>query len=152
MVILQRRRRPGHLSFANDDITYQDGGNSYVRGYSGGAQKRWLEAELARTRANRDIDWIVVVMHQVVISTADHPGNGADLGIRQEWLPASVQRHHLRRPGRGERQEDPGLRRRGRALVGGRTTMAVTYCAVTGPYGQAEPVDAFTPERARGDG
>jgi hypothetical protein len=31
------------ISIANDDVTYQDGGNSYVRGYSEGAQKTWLE-------------------------------------------------------------------------------------------------------------
>jgi hypothetical protein len=65
---------------------YQDGGNSYVRGYSGGAQKAWLEKELAATRANRDIDWVVVCMHQVAISTVDK-FNGADLGIREEWVP-----------------------------------------------------------------
>ncbi|MEE4591491.1 metallophosphoesterase [Streptomyces sp. DSM 41524] len=75
------------VSLAADDVALQDAGNTYVRGYSGGAQRRWLEAELTRARADRDIDWIVVVMHQVVVSTADHPGNGADLGIRQEWLP-----------------------------------------------------------------
>jgi hypothetical protein len=74
------------ISIANDDVTYQDGGNSYVRGYSGGAQKAWLEQELAASRANRDIDWIVVCMHQVAISTADK-FNGADLGIREEWVP-----------------------------------------------------------------
>lgn len=74
------------VSLANDDVCYQDGGDSYVRGYSGGAQKAWLEAELAASRANRDIDWIVVCMHQVAISTANL-ANGADLGIRQEWLP-----------------------------------------------------------------
>ena len=74
------------ISIANDDVTYQDAGNSYVRGYSGGAQKAWLEKELAATRANRDIDWIVVCMHQVAISTADK-FNGADLGIREEWVP-----------------------------------------------------------------
>jgi len=73
------------ISLANDDIVYQDGGNSYVRGYSGGAQKAWLAGELAATRANRDIDWIIVCMHQVAISTAE--ANGADLGIREEWLP-----------------------------------------------------------------
>ena len=28
------------ISIANDDVAYQDGGNSYVRGYSNGAQKR----------------------------------------------------------------------------------------------------------------
>jgi 3',5'-cyclic AMP phosphodiesterase CpdA len=74
------------IAIANDDVTYQDGGDSYVRGYSGGAQKRWLEKELAAARANRDIDWVVVCMHQVAISTADK-FNGADLGIREEWLP-----------------------------------------------------------------
>ena len=74
------------ISVANDDIAYQDGGNSYVRGYSEGAQKAWLEQELAAARANHDIDWIVVCMHQVAISTVDK-FNGADLGIRQEWGP-----------------------------------------------------------------
>ncbi|MFK5600184.1 purple acid phosphatase family protein [Methylobacterium sp. HMF5984] len=74
------------ISIANDDVTYQDGGDSYVRGYSAGAQKAWLESELAATRANRDIDWIVVCMHQVAVSTADK-SNGADLGIREEWVP-----------------------------------------------------------------
>jgi 3',5'-cyclic AMP phosphodiesterase CpdA len=73
------------VSIANDDVVYQDSGNSYVRGYSGGAQKAWLEAELSAARANRDIDWIVVCMHQVAISTAE--ANGADLGIREEWVP-----------------------------------------------------------------
>jgi hypothetical protein len=74
------------ISIANDDIAYQDGGSSYVRGYSSGAQKAWLEKELAATRDNHDIDWVVVCMHQVAISTADK-FNGADLGIREEWVP-----------------------------------------------------------------
>jgi 3',5'-cyclic AMP phosphodiesterase CpdA len=74
------------VSIANDDVCYQDGGNSYVRGYSSGAQKAWLEQELAAARRDHDIDWIVVCMHQVAISTADM-ANGADLGIREEWVP-----------------------------------------------------------------
>jgi 3',5'-cyclic AMP phosphodiesterase CpdA len=74
------------ISIANDDICYQDAGNSYVRGYSSGAQKAWLEQELAAARGDRDVDWIVVCMHQVAISTADM-ANGADLGIREEWVP-----------------------------------------------------------------
>jgi 3',5'-cyclic AMP phosphodiesterase CpdA len=74
------------ISIANDDVAYQDGGDSYVRGYSAGAQKAWLEAELAGARGDRAIDWIVVCMHQVAISTADK-FNGADLGIREEWAP-----------------------------------------------------------------
>jgi hypothetical protein len=74
------------ISIANDDVAYQDGGNSYVRGYSEGAQKAWLEKELAAARGDRDVDWIVVCMHQVAVSTADK-FNGADLGIREEWVP-----------------------------------------------------------------
>jgi hypothetical protein len=74
------------ISIANDDVAYQDGGNSYVRGYSSGAQKAWLETELANARRDHDVDWIVVCMHQVAISTADK-FNGADLGIREEWVP-----------------------------------------------------------------
>lgn len=74
------------ISLNNDDICFQDGGNSYVHGYSGSAQKRWLETELANARADKRVDWVIVCMHQTAISTADHT-NGADLGIRQEWLP-----------------------------------------------------------------
>jgi 3',5'-cyclic AMP phosphodiesterase CpdA len=74
------------VSLANDDVCYQDGGDSYVRGYSGGAQKAWLENELAAARADPAIDWLVVCMHQVAVSTADK-ANGADLGIREEWGP-----------------------------------------------------------------
>jgi hypothetical protein len=74
------------ISIANDDVCYQDAGNSYVRGYSEGAQKEWLERALAAARNDRDIDWVVVCMHQVAISTADK-FNGADLGIREEWVP-----------------------------------------------------------------
>jgi len=74
------------VSIANDDVAYQDGGNSYVRGYSQGAQKAWLEKELAGARSDHDVDWVVVCMHQVAISTADM-FNGADLGIREEWVP-----------------------------------------------------------------
>jgi len=74
------------ISIANDDVAYQDGGDSYVRGYSDGAQKAWLEQELAASRADRRIDWIVVCMHQVAISTADK-FNGADLGVREAWGP-----------------------------------------------------------------
>ena len=74
------------ISLNNDDVCFQDGGDSYVRGYSGGAQKRWLETELAAARSDRTVDWVVVCMHQTAVSTADC-SNGADLGIRQDWLP-----------------------------------------------------------------
>jgi hypothetical protein len=74
------------ISLNNDDVCFQDAGNSYIRGYSGGAQKRWLQTELADARADQRVDWVVVCMHQTAFSTANNT-NGADLGIRQEWLP-----------------------------------------------------------------
>ena len=90
----------GVVSLNNDDVCYQEGSaspyrqarlrpgantNDYIRGYSGGAQRAWLERTLAALRADDDIDWIVVCMHQVAMSSANF--NGADLGIREEWLP-----------------------------------------------------------------
>lgn len=74
------------ISLSGDDVCYQDGGNFYVHGYSGGAQKRWLENELADAQRDPEVDWVVVCMHQTAFSTANHT-NGADLGIRQQWLP-----------------------------------------------------------------
>jgi hypothetical protein len=74
------------IAINNDDVCYQDAGSAYVHGYSGGAQQAWLTNELATTRQDDTIDWIVVCMHQVAMSTA-LGFNGADLGIRQEWLP-----------------------------------------------------------------
>jgi 3',5'-cyclic AMP phosphodiesterase CpdA len=56
------------------------------RGYSGGAQSRWLESTLAAARADASIDWIVVQSHQCACTSAP-AGAGSDLGIRQEWLP-----------------------------------------------------------------
>ena len=56
------------------------------RGYSGGAQTRWLESALAAARADASIDWIVVQLHQCACSSAP-AGNGSDLGVRREWLP-----------------------------------------------------------------
>lgn len=106
------------VSLNNDDVAFQDGGNFYVHGYSGGEQKRWLAAELADARRNPDVDWIVVCMHQTAISSADKPANGADLGIREQWLPLFDQyqvdlvvcghEHHYERshPLRGTLQTD----------------------------------------------
>ena len=36
--------------------------------------------------ARKRIDWVVVCMHQTAVSTGERT-NGADLGIRQNWLP-----------------------------------------------------------------
>src|SRR5215469_7871664 len=99
----------GYLSYQtrfelpdNDDVCLQDGGfsafrrdhvptyvsngdNPYIIGYSSGEQRQWLEGELAMARRSDEIDWIIVCMHQVSMSSAHF--NGADLGIRQNWLP-----------------------------------------------------------------
>ena len=229
------------ISLANDDVCYQDGGNSYVRGYSGGAQKRWLEQELERTRSDSGIDWIVVCMHQTAVSTGERT-NGADLGIRENWLPlfdrfgvdlvVCGHEHHYERthairepcqptrrrrtrstrnritstpararfiwssavearrsrrtrcsiPSRGARSSwrlgmstpTPVTRRRGMSRKphrgrsfgtatipaavafevdpgqpGGNTSMAATYYAVNGPFGEVTPVDKFTLTRPR---
>ncbi|WP_030231744.1 purple acid phosphatase family protein [Streptomyces sp. NRRL S-350] len=74
------------ISLANDDVAIQDGGDRYLRGYSGGAQQRWLERELRAARGSRAIDWIVVCMHHPMISSSMH-GAGSDLGIREAWGP-----------------------------------------------------------------
>jgi hypothetical protein len=90
------------ISLNNDDVCLQDGAfsgyraahvpnyiangdNPYINGYSSGLQRHWLEGELARASQSGDIDWIVVCMHQVAMSSAHF--NGADIGIRQNWLP-----------------------------------------------------------------
>ena len=74
------------ISLNNDDVCYQDGGNSYVRGYSGGAQKRWLEQELrgpAPTTRSTGSSSACTRWR----SAPPNNFNGADLGVRQEWLP-----------------------------------------------------------------
>jgi hypothetical protein len=69
----------------NDDNCLQDGGDVYISGYSGGRQLAFLERELKAARSSRDIDWVVVAMHQVMVSSSD--ANGADLGLRQKYGP-----------------------------------------------------------------
>jgi hypothetical protein len=98
------------ISLAADDVIYQDSGafhagpellqpapstghapiepgtSLYIRGYSGGAQTRWLEETLTAAARDESIDWIVVQMHQDALSSSKH-GNGSDRGIRETWLP-----------------------------------------------------------------
>ena len=60
-------------------------GDDVKRGYSAGAQTRWLEATLAAARRDASIDWVVVQLHQCACSSAG--AAEADLGLRQRWLP-----------------------------------------------------------------
>jgi hypothetical protein len=61
-------------------------GDDVQRGYSGGAQTRWLEAVLAAARRNAAIDWVVIQLHQCACSSSGVSGD-VGLGIRQQWLP-----------------------------------------------------------------
>nr|WP_035926708.1 MULTISPECIES: metallophosphoesterase family protein [Pseudofrankia] len=69
-----------------EDACYQEHGLVYLRGFSGGRQTAWLEQTLRAARADPEIDWVIVAMHQVAMSTAAYH-NGGDLGLREEWLP-----------------------------------------------------------------
>ncbi|SDX33356.1 3',5'-cyclic AMP phosphodiesterase CpdA [Amycolatopsis xylanica] len=69
----------------NEDNCFQDGAEYYLHGFSGGRQQAFLERELRAARASRDIDWIVVAMHQVMMSSAD--ASGGDMGLRQAYGP-----------------------------------------------------------------
>ncbi|HEY4211131.1 MAG TPA: metallophosphoesterase [Steroidobacteraceae bacterium] len=64
----------------------QPGTSLYIRGYSAGAQTRWLEDTLAAAQKDQDLDWIVVQMHQDALSSSKD-GNGSDKGLRESWLP-----------------------------------------------------------------
>jgi len=61
-------------------------GDDAQRGYSGGAQTRWLESTLAAARRDASIDWIVVQVHQGACSSS-RAGDDAGVGIRRHWLP-----------------------------------------------------------------
>ena len=98
------------ISLAADDVIYQDSGafhpgpgpltpapstghapiepgtSIYIRGYSGGAQTRWLEKTLAAAQKDTTIDWMIVQMHQDAL-TSSKTGNGSDRGVRETWLP-----------------------------------------------------------------
>lgn len=72
------------VSLDNNDACYQDGADLYLRGYSDGAQRAWVERTLHTAAADPDVDWIVVSMHQLALSAA--LANGSDLGVREAWL------------------------------------------------------------------
>jgi 3',5'-cyclic AMP phosphodiesterase CpdA len=69
-------------------IVLQDGGDVYISGYSGGRQLAWLQQELAAARSSRDVDWVVVAMHQVMVSSSG--ANGVDLRLRAKYGPLST--------------------------------------------------------------
>jgi 3',5'-cyclic AMP phosphodiesterase CpdA len=74
------------LMLAGDDVCYQDAGGVYLHGFSSGRQTAWLERTLEQARSAPSIDWVVVGVHQAAVSTSQNH-NGADLGLRDQWLP-----------------------------------------------------------------
>ncbi|TWE12823.1 purple acid phosphatase family protein [Rudaeicoccus suwonensis] len=78
-----------------NDVIYQNDGSAnpdaskqglYIRGYSGGAQQRWLEQTLRAARRDPGIDWIIPFQHQLAMSSSAS-GSGGDLGIREAFMP-----------------------------------------------------------------
>ncbi|WP_030816600.1 purple acid phosphatase family protein [Streptomyces sp. NRRL F-2799] len=70
------------ISLDANDISYEIPANL---GISGGTQTTWLEAQLKKYRAARDIDFVVVFFHHCAYCTSTaHASEG---GVRQEWVP-----------------------------------------------------------------
>ncbi|MGW7354470.1 purple acid phosphatase family protein [Streptomyces sp. NPDC054784] len=64
-----------------NDVSYEIPAN---RGYTDGAQTRWLARRLRESRADGDVDFVVVFFHHCAYSTSTHASEG---GVREEWVP-----------------------------------------------------------------
>ena len=70
------------LSLDANDVSNEIPANN---GYSGGAQTKWLAAQLAAYRKRSDIDFIVVYFHHCAYCTCtSHSSEG---GVRANWVP-----------------------------------------------------------------
>ncbi|ULR50850.1 purple acid phosphatase family protein [Streptomyces deccanensis] len=70
------------ISLDANDISFEIPANL---GISGGTQTKWLEAQLKKFRASRDVDFVVVFFHHCAYCTSTaHASEG---GVRQEWVP-----------------------------------------------------------------
>ncbi|MFF7964566.1 purple acid phosphatase family protein [Streptomyces sp. NPDC007903] len=70
------------ISLDANDISYEIPANL---GISGGTQTTWLEGQLKKYRAARDVDFVVVFFHHCAYCTSTaHASEG---GVRQEWVP-----------------------------------------------------------------
>jgi hypothetical protein len=74
----------GIVSLDANDLSWEIQG---LRGYSQGAQARWLEARLAAWRSSPDVDFIVAFFHECAFSTCD--GHSSDGGVRATLAPAT---------------------------------------------------------------
>ncbi|OHV42724.1 metallophosphoesterase family protein [Pseudofrankia sp. BMG5.36] len=140
-----------------EDACYQEHGLVYLRGFSEGRQTAWLERTLRAARADPEIDWVIVAIHQVAVSTAAYH-NGGDLGLREEWLPLFDRyevdlvlcghEHHYERthPVRGVIPGSPVLTPR--PVVPANATAASTGAAVS-PTAPTVPMAAMAAMAAR---
>ena len=72
----------GVVALDTNDITFETTAN---RGYTGGAQTRWLDERLAFLRCQPDVDFVVVFFHHCAYSTTSaHASEG---GVRNQWVP-----------------------------------------------------------------
>ncbi|MEV2228949.1 metallophosphoesterase family protein [Streptomyces phaeochromogenes] len=70
------------ISLDANDISFEIPANL---GISGGTQTKWLEAQLKKYRASKDVDFVVVFFHHCAYCTSTaHASEG---GVRQEWVP-----------------------------------------------------------------
>ncbi|MET8815308.1 metallophosphoesterase family protein [Streptomyces sp. NPDC004549] len=70
------------ISLDANDISYEIPANL---GISGGTQTKWLETQLKKYRAAKDVDFVVVFFHHCAYCTSTaHASEG---GVRQEWVP-----------------------------------------------------------------
>lgn len=72
----------GIVSLDANDVSYEIPAN---RGYSRGAQTRWLSSTLAALRSNPDVDFIVAFFHHCGYSTCT--AHGSEGGVRESWVP-----------------------------------------------------------------
>jgi hypothetical protein len=72
----------GLLSLDANEICYRYPANL---DYTGGKQLKWIDTQLAKFRADKTIDFIVVYCHQSLYSTGET--YGSELGAQQKWAP-----------------------------------------------------------------
>ncbi len=112
-------------------------------GYSGGLQRAWLEAELAAARQAEEIDWIVVCLHQVAMSSVHLNGAGRSSppSPPRGW-PTGISPHRS-----GSR---PSMWRP--AEPGGTTSITVTYHGAAAGSPVYAPLDRFVLRKPVGVG
>ncbi|GAA1142884.1 metallophosphoesterase [Streptomyces javensis] len=72
----------GVVALDANDVSYEMPAN---KGYTDGAQTRWLDRELERLRERPGIDFLVVFFHHCAYSTTS--AHASDGGVRDAWVP-----------------------------------------------------------------